>query len=66
MTSAVLAASATLWEQEKKKKVIAQMWFKSEKCNKNFLRTKDRKESQSVYEWRLATASVGKNTKKNS
>lgn len=33
------------------------MWFKNEKCNKNFLRPKNY--SQSVYELRLAKDFVG-------
>lgn len=42
------------------------MCFKIEKCNKNFLRTRDHKESQSGYERRLATAFVRTNIDENS
>ena len=40
-----------------KKKVTAQMWFKNEKCNKSFLRTKDHKESVSL--WKISNSFCG-------
>lgn len=49
MTSAILATSAKYYGSRKNKKSAGPNVVKNEKCNKNFLRPKNHKESVSIW-----------------